>query len=40
MLEDTVFSFANASAYQVIAFLGGGILYITFIVWVGYLVRH
>lgn len=40
MLEDTVFSFANASPYQTIAFIGGAIATVTFFVWVAYLVRH
>jgi hypothetical protein len=40
MLEDTVFSFANASPYQVIAYIGGAIAHTAFFVWVVYLVRH
>ena len=40
MLEDTVFSFADASAFQVIAFIGGAIAHTAFFVWVVYLVRH
>jgi hypothetical protein len=40
MLEDTVFSFANASPFQVAAFLGGAIGHTAFFVWVVYLVRH
>jgi hypothetical protein len=40
MLADTVFSFANASPFQVIAFVGGAIAHIAFFVWVVYLVRH
>jgi hypothetical protein len=40
MLENTVFSFANASPYQTIAFIGGAIAHIAFFVWVAYLVRH
>ncbi|HYM99531.1 MAG TPA: hypothetical protein VET25_07295 [Aestuariivirgaceae bacterium] len=40
MLEDTVFSFANASWYQVIAYIGGAIAHTAFFVWVVYLVRH
>jgi hypothetical protein len=39
MLADTVFSFANASPYQAIAFIGGAIAHIGFFVWVVYLVR-
>lgn len=39
MLADTVFSFANASPYQWIAFVGGAIGHIGFFVWVAYLVR-
>jgi hypothetical protein len=37
MLADTVFSFANASPYQAIAFIGGTIAHIAFFVWVAYL---
>ena len=40
MLQNTVFSFADASAIQVLAFLGGAIAHIAFFVWVVYLVRH
>jgi hypothetical protein len=40
MLADTVFSFANASAFQVIAFIAGAIGHTAFFVWVVYLVRH
>ncbi len=40
MLADTAFSFANASALQAIAFIGGGIAHVAFFVWVVYLVRH
>ena len=40
MLQDTVFSFANASTYQVIAFVGGAIAQVGFFVWIVYLVRH
>ena len=40
MLEDTVFSFATASPYQVIAFVGGAIAHIAFFVWVVYLIRQ
>jgi hypothetical protein len=39
MLADTAFSFAGASPYQVIAFIGGAISHIAFFVWVVYLVR-
>lgn len=40
MLEETAFSFANASTFQIIAFIGGAIAHIAFFVWVAYLVRH
>jgi hypothetical protein len=40
MLEDTVFSLANAGAIQVIAFVGFAISTIGFIVWVVWLVRE
>jgi hypothetical protein len=40
MLQNTVFTLANASPSQIIAFFGGAILYIAFFVWVVYLVRH
>jgi len=40
MLEDTVFSFATASPYQVIAFVGGAIAHIAFFIWVVYLIRQ
>ena len=40
MLQNTVFSFANASAIQVIAFLAGAIAHTAFFVWIVYLVRH
>jgi hypothetical protein len=39
MLKDTVFSLANASAEQAIAFIGFGMFTIGFFVWVAYLVR-
>jgi hypothetical protein len=39
MLAHTAFSFAGASPYQVIAFVGGAIAHIAFFVWVVYLVR-
>ena len=40
MLENTVFSFADASGLQMIAFIGGAIMHTAFFVWVVYLVRH
>lgn len=40
MLENTVFSFANASTYQMIAYVGGAIVHTAFFVWIVYLVRH
>jgi hypothetical protein len=40
MLQDTVFSFANASAFQVIAYIGGAIAHTAFFIWIIYLVRH
>lgn len=40
MLAETAFSFANASPYQVIAFVGGAIAHIAFFVWVVYLARQ
>jgi hypothetical protein len=40
MLADTVFSFANASPNQAIAFIAGSIAHIAFFVWVVYLVRQ
>jgi hypothetical protein len=40
MLADTVYSLANATSFQVIAFVFYAILHIAFIVWVAYLVRH
>jgi hypothetical protein len=39
MLAHTAFSFAGASPYQVIAYIGGAIAHIAFFVWVVYLVR-
>ena len=36
----TTFSFAQASASQMIAFFGGAVVTIAFFVWVAYLVRH
>ena len=40
MLENTVFSLADASPIQVIAFVGFAIATIAFFVWVAYLVRE
>ena len=40
MLENTVFSFATASPYQIIAFCGGAIAHVAFFVWVVYLIRQ
>ncbi len=40
MLADTVFSFASASGFQMIAFVLGAIAHTAFFVWVVYLVRH
>lgn len=40
MLPDTVFSFASAGPYQIIAFIGGAIAHIGFFVWVAYLIRQ
>ena len=40
MLADTVFSFANASGLQMLAFVLGAIAHTAFFVWVVYLVRH
>ena len=39
MLPHTIFSFANASPEQAIAFIGFVIATIAFFVWVAYLVR-
>jgi hypothetical protein len=39
MLPDKVFSLANASPEQVIAFVGFAIVTIAFFVWIAYLVR-
>jgi hypothetical protein len=39
MLTNTLFSLANASSEQVIAFFGFAIFTIGFFVWVAYLVR-
>jgi hypothetical protein len=40
MLDHTVFSLANASPSQMIAYFGGAVVTIAFFVWVAYLVRH
>ena len=40
MLENPVFSLADASAIQVIAFVGFVIATIAFFVWIAYLVRE
>ena len=40
MLADTVFSFANASPYQIIAFVGGAIAHTAFFIWVVWLIRQ
>jgi hypothetical protein len=40
MLENTVFSLANAGPIQIIAFVGFAIATIAFFVWVAYLVRE
>jgi hypothetical protein len=40
MLENTVFSLADASMIQVIAFVGFAIAVVGFAVWVAYLVRE
>jgi hypothetical protein len=40
MIENPVFSLADASAIQVIAFFGFAIATIAFFVWVAYLVRE
>ena len=37
MLEHTVFSFATASPYQIVAFVGGAIAHVAFFIWVAYL---
>jgi hypothetical protein len=39
MLPHTEFSFATGSPEQALAFIGMGIAYIAFLVWVLYLVR-
>jgi hypothetical protein len=40
MLDNPVFSFADASAIQVIAFVGFAIATVAFFVWVAWLVRE
>jgi len=40
MLENTVFSLADASALQILAFVGFAIADIAFFVWVVYLIRQ
>jgi len=40
MLENTVFSLADAGPMQVIAFIGFGISTIAFFIWVAWLVRE
>ena len=40
MLAETAFSFANASVYQQIAFIGGAIAHVGFFVWVVWLIRQ
>jgi len=40
MLENTVFSLADASPVQVIAFVGFAIAAVGFAVWIAYLVRE
>ena len=40
MLADTVFSFADASLLQTIAFVGGAIAHTAFFVWVIWLIRQ
>ncbi|MET0723459.1 MAG: hypothetical protein ABWY64_21910 [Tardiphaga sp.] len=40
MLENTVFSLADAGPIQVVAFVGFAIATIAFFVWVAYLVRE
>ena len=39
MLENTVFSLADASAIQIIALVGFAIATVAFFIWVAYLVR-
>ncbi|WP_281352977.1 hypothetical protein [Allomesorhizobium camelthorni] len=40
MLENTVFSLADASGLQILAFVGFAMATVAFFVWVAYLVRH
>ena len=40
MLPETAFSFADASVYQIIAFIGGAIAHTAFFVWVVWLIRQ
>ena len=40
MLPETVFSFADASVFQMIAFLGGAVVHTAFFVWVAWLIRQ
>ena len=40
MLAETAFSFADASVFQKIAFIGGAIAHVGFFVWVAWLIRQ
>lgn len=40
MLEHTVFSLADASSVQILAFFGFALATIAFFIWVAYLVRE
>ena len=40
MLAETAFSFADASVFQMIAFIGGAIAHVGFFVWVAWLIRQ
>jgi hypothetical protein len=40
MLAETVFSFADASVFQIIAFVSGAIMHTAFFVWVVWLIRQ
>lgn len=40
MLAETAFSFADASVFQVIAFIGGGVAHVAFFAWVVWLIRQ
>jgi hypothetical protein len=40
MLAETAFSFADASVFQTIAFIGGAIAHVGFFVWVAWLIRQ